>query len=102
MCSVAHCRAEIAVIEAQIRAGHPDLQGLCLALSDWHAEIRLLQASVGLAPAGARLAHGRSDGGGLACWAHPSGIDATTRKPAAAGAGRAKKKGGVRCYGLIL
>jgi len=38
------CRAEIAAVEAQIRAGHPDLQGLCLALSDWHAEIRLLQA----------------------------------------------------------
>jgi hypothetical protein len=30
-------------IEAQIRAGHPDLQGLCLALSDWSAELRILQ-----------------------------------------------------------
>jgi hypothetical protein len=34
---------EIAAIEAQIRAGHPDLQGLCLALSDWSAELRLLE-----------------------------------------------------------
>ena len=37
------CRREIAAIEAQIRAGHPDLPGLCLALSDWSAELRLLE-----------------------------------------------------------
>jgi hypothetical protein len=37
------CRREIAAVEAQIRAGHPDLQGLCLALADWSAELRLLQ-----------------------------------------------------------
>jgi hypothetical protein len=37
------CRREIAAIEAQILAGHPDLRGLCLALSDWRAELRLLQ-----------------------------------------------------------
>jgi hypothetical protein len=37
------CRREIAAIEAEIRAGNPDLQGLCLALSDWHAELRILQ-----------------------------------------------------------
>jgi hypothetical protein len=37
------CRSEIAAIEAQILAGHPDLRGLCLALSDWRAELRLLQ-----------------------------------------------------------
>jgi hypothetical protein len=29
------CRREIATIEAEIVAGNPDLQGLCLALSDW-------------------------------------------------------------------
>ena len=29
------CRREIAAIEAEIRAGNPDLQGLCLGLSDW-------------------------------------------------------------------
>jgi hypothetical protein len=33
----------MAAIEDQIRAGHPDLQGLCLALSDWSAELRLMQ-----------------------------------------------------------
>jgi hypothetical protein len=35
------CRLEIAAIEAQILAGHPDVAGLCLALADWSAELRL-------------------------------------------------------------
>jgi hypothetical protein len=30
---------------AAIRAGHRDLEGLCLALADWSAELRLLLAS---------------------------------------------------------
>jgi hypothetical protein len=29
-------------IEAQIRAGHTDVEGLCRALADWSAELRLL------------------------------------------------------------
>ncbi len=29
-------------MEAQIRAGNSDLQGLCLALADWSAETRLI------------------------------------------------------------
>jgi len=37
------CRREIAAIEAEILAGNPDLPGLCLALSDWHAELRILE-----------------------------------------------------------
>jgi hypothetical protein len=37
------CRREIADIEAEILAGNPDLPGLCLALSDWYAELRILQ-----------------------------------------------------------
>ena len=37
------CRREIAAIEAEIRAGNPDLPGLCLALRDWYAELRILQ-----------------------------------------------------------
>jgi len=37
------CRREIAAIEAEILAGNPDLPGLCLALSDWFAELRILQ-----------------------------------------------------------
>ena len=37
------CRREIAAIEAEILSGNPDLHGLCLALSDWCAELRILQ-----------------------------------------------------------
>src|SRR6266478_3791638 len=37
------CRREIAAIKAEIRAGNPDLQGLCLALSDWAGELQILQ-----------------------------------------------------------
>ena len=38
------CRREIADIEAQLLAGHPDVKGLCRALADWSAELRLLIA----------------------------------------------------------
>ena len=37
------CRREIAEIELQIGGGHTDIEGLCLALSDWNAELRLLE-----------------------------------------------------------
>jgi hypothetical protein len=37
------CRREIGAIEDQLRAGHPDVQGLCLALADWSAELRILE-----------------------------------------------------------
>lgn len=40
---VERCRAEIAAIEALLLAGHPDVAGLCLALSDWSAELRLIE-----------------------------------------------------------
>jgi hypothetical protein len=40
---IERCRRELAAIEAEILAGNPDLQGLCLALSDWSAELRLIQ-----------------------------------------------------------
>ena len=30
-------------MEIQLRAGHPDVQGLCRALVDWSAELRLLR-----------------------------------------------------------
>jgi hypothetical protein len=33
----------MAEIEVQIRAGNPDLQGLCPALVDWSPELRILQ-----------------------------------------------------------
>ena len=37
------CRREIAEIEALLLAGQPDVEGLCLALSDWSSELRILQ-----------------------------------------------------------
>jgi len=40
---VERCKREIAAIEAELLAGNPDLPGLCLALSDWHTEWRLLE-----------------------------------------------------------
>jgi hypothetical protein len=40
---MARCRREIAAIESQLRAGHPEVHGLCLALQDWSAELRMLQ-----------------------------------------------------------
>jgi len=40
---IERCRREIAAVEAELLAGNPDIQGLCLALSDWSAELRILQ-----------------------------------------------------------
>jgi hypothetical protein len=40
---VDRCRAEIAAAEALLRAGHPDVEGLCMALADWSAELRILE-----------------------------------------------------------
>ncbi len=37
------CRREIAAAEAELLAGNPDVEGLCLALSDWSTELRILQ-----------------------------------------------------------
>ena len=41
---VARCRAEIATARALLLAGHPDIEGLCMALADWSAELRILEA----------------------------------------------------------
>jgi len=35
-------KREIAEVEGLLRSGNPDVEGLCLALADWSAEIRLL------------------------------------------------------------
>jgi hypothetical protein len=40
---IERCRREIAAIEAELLAGNPDVEGLCLALSDWSAELRILE-----------------------------------------------------------
>jgi hypothetical protein len=44
--AVKRCRREIAEIEAQLRSGHPDLAGLCQALADWSAELRLTRRQI--------------------------------------------------------
>jgi hypothetical protein len=41
---IERCRREIAIIEAELLAGNPDVEGLCLALSDWWSELRILEA----------------------------------------------------------
>ena len=56
------CRRESAVIEDQLRAGHPDVHGLCLALVDWSAELRILEGEQRQkTPPGLNPAAGRSD-----------------------------------------
>jgi hypothetical protein len=44
---IARCRREIAAIEAELLAGNPDVPGLCVALSDWWAELTILEAEQG-------------------------------------------------------
>ena len=43
---LARCDTEIAAIEALLRAGHPDIEGLLLALTDWSCEKRLIEATM--------------------------------------------------------
>ena len=38
------CRREIVEVEILLRSGHPDVQGLCLALTDWRKELKLIQS----------------------------------------------------------
>ena len=40
------CRVEITAIKALLVGGHADIEGLCLALSDWSAELALIDASM--------------------------------------------------------
>ncbi|MCW5982451.1 MAG: hypothetical protein KIT09_30470 [Bryobacteraceae bacterium] len=37
------CQLEIAAIETALRSGNGDVMGLCLALADWSAEMRILE-----------------------------------------------------------
>jgi len=41
--AIERCRREIAEIESLLLAGHRDVQGLCMALSDWSAELMLIE-----------------------------------------------------------
>jgi len=40
---IERCRREIAAMRAELLAGNPDVEGLCLALGDWWAELRILE-----------------------------------------------------------
>lgn len=40
---VERCDCEIAEVEAALLAGHPDVEGLVLALRDWNEEKRLIE-----------------------------------------------------------
>jgi len=39
------CLREISEIERLLRDGHPDVQGLCLALFDWRTELKLIEST---------------------------------------------------------
>jgi hypothetical protein len=49
---MARCRREIAAVENQLRSGHPEIHGLCLALMDWSAELRMLETEDRKTPPG--------------------------------------------------
>ena len=40
---IERCQREIAEIKALLLSGHRDVEGLCLALADWSAELQLLE-----------------------------------------------------------
>jgi hypothetical protein len=40
---IERCEREIEAVENALRDGHRDVPGLCLALSDWSAELRILR-----------------------------------------------------------
>ena len=66
---IQRCRSEIAAIEALIRAGHPEVEGLCLALSDWCAELRLIEQEIALkAKTPAEAEAGRAEGPDRGCY----------------------------------
>ena len=44
MTQLERCDEEIRHVELLLRAGHPDIEGLLLALVDWSTERRLLRA----------------------------------------------------------
>jgi hypothetical protein len=45
MTELERCDNEIRQIERLLRSGHPDIDGLLLALRDWRTERRLLMAA---------------------------------------------------------
>jgi hypothetical protein len=47
MTELERCDEEIRQVEGLLRSGHPDVEGLLLALADWRTERRLLMAEQG-------------------------------------------------------
>ena len=45
MTELERCNNEIRQVERLLRSGHPDIDGLLLALRDWRTERRLLMAA---------------------------------------------------------
>jgi hypothetical protein len=43
---IERCDREIAAAEAALRANHSDVAGLCLAISDWSIERRILETRI--------------------------------------------------------
>ncbi len=54
---IERCEREIAAAEGALRGNHGDVAGLCLAISDWSAERRILaqQTSRGIGPVKASI-----------------------------------------------
>jgi hypothetical protein len=50
--AIARCETEIAEARRLLVAGHPEVEGLCMALSDWSKEKRMIEAEVRGAVAG--------------------------------------------------
>jgi hypothetical protein len=40
---IERCHRELVAIESELLTGNPDIEGLCLALADWSAELRILK-----------------------------------------------------------
>ena len=67
--NIQRCQKEIADIERSLRAGNPDLQGLCLALADWSQELRLIQREISFRARKPAAACGRAgEGAGGECY----------------------------------
>jgi hypothetical protein len=46
LAEIVRCHREIAEIERLIESGHPDQEGLCMALLDWSAELALIEQEI--------------------------------------------------------
>jgi len=44
------CLREIEVLDGLLRGGHPDVEGLCMALFDWRTELKLIESTPGGVP----------------------------------------------------